>query len=559
MLLVLFVAACAPTETPLTDPRGAAAPATAALASAESASEQLPSSEALEASPLLLNELMASNDSVLMDENIDLDDWVEVVNRSSEVVALAGWGLSEDDDEASWTFAEDASLAPGERLIVWLDDEPEEGDLHATFRLDEDEGSLTLWQGETAMDQLSWEDLGSDIVLGRFPDASANVVPSVRATPYNANPWDPGTSLDPSDAIFDHDRVLTFELWLPDESRAALDNDPYTYVEAGLGFEGVWLEPVGVRIKGQWGSLRTLDSKAALKINLDWFVEGQRLRGLEGLTLNNMVQDASAIHERIAYTIFRDAGVPAPRTSHVALYLNGEYRGLYTNLETMDDSFLERWYEDEEGNLYEGAYGQDLTSGSYTSLELDQDGASDVEPYSELAELAALLDQTPDEALVDELEALVDVDEVLRMWAVEVLIGHWDGYFYYPNNYRIYHDPSTGLLSLLPWGTDQTFAWTGGIDSTAGYLATWCLSIPSIKVRYQLALWDVADRMRSLDLARDATAAWEMILPWLESDPYREATVEDGRYYYEYTLTYLEAWPAEVVAEIFPEGEPELE
>ena len=550
--ILLLTLACAPSEATFR----------ASAAERPSASTAPPSADDGEQTgALLLNEMMASNDSVVMDEHLDADDWVELYNASDAAISLDGWSLSHEDRGCpGWALPADGTLESGGRLLVWLDDEPDEGSLHADFSLDAEEGSLRLCApGDLAADSLSWSDLPSDLVLARFPDGGALVAESARATPNNPNPWDPGTDLDPSDALFDPDHVLTVELWLPDDSLAALQQDPYTYVEGAIGFQGVWLEPVGVRVKGQWGSYRTLDQKVALKVKLDEYDSELRLRGLSHLTLNNMVQDPSTVRERLAYTLFRDAGVPAPRTGYVALYLNGEYRGLYDDVETIDETFLGRWFEDAQGNLYEGAYGQDLTEGSYTSLLLHQQGDDDVAAYSELAVLAALLAQEPSEARVAELEALVDVDSVLRMWAVEVLTGHWDGYFYYPNNYRVYHDPSTGLLTLLPWGTDQTFSWTGSLDLPAGDLAAWCLEIPSLERRFELALWDAADRERALGLDEDAEAAWTLAEPWLEADPYKETTMDSALYYYEYALDFVHTWPDAVAAELFPDGEPAVE
>lgn len=551
--ILLLTLACAPSQAPFR-PVAADGPGAASA-------ESLPGDEAPGAT-LVLNELMASNDSVIIDERMEADDWVELYNATDAAIPLSGWNLAADERGCpGWGLPSEVSLEAGGRLLVWMDGEPEQGSLHADFSLDADGGTLALCApGDlTPVDALSWSALGSDLVLGHFPDAGALVTQSARPTPGNANPWDPGMDLDPSDALFDPDRVLTVELWLPDESWEALEDDPYTYVEGAIGFQGVWLEPVGIRSKGQWGSYRTMDQKVALKVKLDEYDKDVRLRGLEHLTLNNMVQDPSAVHERLAYELFRDAGVPAPRTGYVALYLNGEFRGLYDNVETIDDAFLARWYDDPQGNLYEGAYGQDLGAGSYTSLTLHQQGDDDVPAYTELAALAELLSEEPAEDRVPELEALVDVDASLRMWAVEVLTGHWDGYFYYPNNYRVYHNPSTGLLSFLPWGTDQTFAWTGSLDQPAGDLAAWCLQIPSVKRRFDLALWDAADRERALGLDEDAESAWALAEPWLEADPYRETSMDDARYYYDYAIDFVHTWPDAVAAALFPDGEPEVE
>lgn len=513
---------------------------------------------------VVINELMASNDSVVMDEQLQLEDWVELFNGADEAIDLSGWGLGHDpEDGPAWTLAEGTALDPGGRLVIWLDGEPEQGALHASLNLDADGDTLTLFgpaaDGAPALESWAFDEQTSDLALGRFPDGGAHIDSTVYATPGNPNPYDPGLDKDPSNLLFVQDDVLRFELWLPDDSMAALSADPYTWVEGAVGYGGVWLSPVGVRIKGAWGSLRDLDGKVALKVKVDEYIDGARIRGLEKLTFNNMVQDPSCINERLAYQVFRAAGVPAPRTAHTELYLNGEYRGLYAHVESIDDTFLARWFDDPDGNMYEGAYGPDMTQSGYTSMTLDQDGAEDVEPYSELAEVAALLARDPSEDLVDDLEALVNVDEFLDAIAVEVMIAHWDGYFWYPNNYRVYHDPSTGLLNLLPWGVDQTFSYGEGTFSPSGYLAWWCLQVPSLRERYMLALWDTYDRMAQLDLAEDAREAHALIRASLAEDPYKEFSMDTSVAYLDSTISFLGYYPDSVMAEVFPDGVPELE
>ena len=513
-----------------------------------------------ERAPVVVNELMARNQSTIQDGVGEYDDWVELFNRSEVGQDLSGWGLADDADavEAAWLLPEGTALGPGERLLVWLDGEDHE--LHANFSIDADGEALVVVDGDGAVqDAWAFEELPADVVRGRFPDGAAFVADSIVATPGNANPADPGLSLDPSDALFPEDEVITIDLWLTEAAMDALDADPYTDVEGGIGFEGAWFEPVAVRVKGQWGSLRDFDQKVGLRVNLDAFIPGARLRGLEHVTLNNMVQDYSCFHERTTYNLMRAAGVPAPRTAYVALYLNGEYRGLYLHLETIDDQFLERWFDNPNGNLYEGAYGQDVTLSGYSALEQDEQGSEDVDDMSDLAALAALLAETPSEDLVPDLESLVDVDRTLRALAAEVITGHWDGYFYYPNNYRFYHDPSTGQFTLIPWGTDQTFGWWGDLFDPNGRLAWWMLEIPSVRTRYALALWDMADRMRAMDVAGDAALVTDLITDLLEADRYKETSLYYMEYYMDYTVSFTDQAPDWVVEELFPDGEPGVE
>ncbi len=557
-MLVLLLAACGAVEPAPWPDSTWVDPGVAEVPAGEDSGA---GANAAEAATVLLNELMASNDSTVEDEWGEEDDWVELLNVTDAALDISGYGLSLEGEGPAWVAPAGTTLSPGGHLVLWLDGEPDQGPLHGSLSLASSGGTLLLLApadaGGDVIDRVEWAELGTDIALARTPDAGPAWAPTIQATPGNANPHDPGSSLDPSDLLFDGSAVRRLDISLPQASRDALASDPYTYVEGAVSFRGATLSPVGVRIKGQSGSYRPLTGKSALKIDMTSFGGTARLAGLDKLTLNNMVQDGSLVHETLAYTQFRDMGVPAPRTAHLAVYLDGEYRGIYLHVESADELFLARWFDDAEGNLYEGEYGEDLTLDSYTRLEQDERGANDPDDYSDLAALAALLDEDPDEALVETLEALVDVDEVLDMWAVEVMIGHWDGYFWYPNNYRVYHDPSTGRLSLLPWGTDQTYDYKGDVEAADGALARWCLQIPSVRARYLLALWRAADRMQALPLDALATDTHALVAPWLAADPYAEVTPAQSRSQLGSTRSYLLERPDEVLDALFPDGVPD--
>src|SRR6185369_7170650 len=89
---------------------------------------------------------------------------------------------------------------------------------------------------------------------------------------------------------------------------------------------------VGVRLKGGSFGFRTLTGKASFKVKFNFSVSGQRFQGLKKLTLNNMVQDDSMVHETLAYTAFRAMGVPAPRTGFAYLRVNGADYGVYLDV-----------------------------------------------------------------------------------------------------------------------------------------------------------------------------------------------------------------------------------
>ena len=94
-----------------------------------SMSGDLPTFETLEPRLLLsgsviVSEFMASNDSTLLDGDGAYSDWIELYNDSQSDVDLAGWFLSDDNNDVDqWEFPTggplDIVLGPGEHLVVF--------------------------------------------------------------------------------------------------------------------------------------------------------------------------------------------------------------------------------------------------------------------------------------------------------------------------------------------------------------------------------------------------------------------------------------------------------
>ena len=84
-----------------------------------------------------------------------------------------------------------------------------------------------------------------------------------------------------------------------------------------------------------------------------------------------------------------------------------------------------------------------------------------------------------DEFLVDALELQIDLDNFNSFWAVEVLLGHWDGYTGNTNNFYLYRSQENDRFYFIPWGVDQIFTNEhpfGTSASVAGTFATGMLA-----------------------------------------------------------------------------------
>jgi len=330
-----------------------------------------------------------------------------------------------------------------------------------------------------------------------------------------------------ADEMYEPGTVVVVDLQLPPASVAALEAEPDEYVEGTFALApsdgtptgvGSFSAPltIGVRLKGD-SSFRDLKGKAAFKLKFNEFVKGQKFLGLKRMTLNNMVQDPSMVHETLAYAAFRAAGVPAPRTGYADVRVNGEEFGMHLNLETLDDVALERLFGSFEAppqHLYEGAFGVDVLPGEAGAFEVDEGEGGDRSDLEALIE--ALAATSP--GFPQRMAGRADLGEMARMWAVERYIGHWDGYSgrAQPHNYFLYSDP-LGEFQMLPWGTDQSWKVAQlGFGSPGAALFEACLGDPDCVSIYRDALRGARQVVADLDPGAEAQQLAALLAPWQE-------------------------------------------
>ncbi len=370
---------------------------------------------------------------------------------------------------------------------------------------------------------------------------------------------------DPSDELFAAENLVRFDLELPPESLRALRDSPDDYAVGSLRYRDLRLESIGVRLKGE-ASFRELDDKPAFRVKLDEFVSGQRLFGLKRLTLNNDVQDPSSLSQSLAYRLFRAAGVTAPRCNHALVYVNGEYYGVYSNVESEDKPFLARWFSSDEGNLYEEA-GSALVPGSASEFDLETNEArndrSDLE-----ALIGALARATPGD-FAEAVGQQLDLDGYLSFAALEALAGGEDGYSYVlgtPNNFRLYRDPSSDRFVFLPWGLDRALRprfepelihdWVPALDryrsvwNTHAVVLSSCLTSFACREAYTARLREMTELFEALDLASAARTEAALIAGAVRADvrkPYDDDYADHAR---SLVLDYIAERPSALKAEL---------
>jgi len=128
--------------------------------------------------PLVINELMASNSSVIQDPQGQYDDWIEIHNYGLEAIDMAGMYLTDNlSDSTKWRIPSNNTAATtipaGGYLLIWTDNDTTDAGLHANFKLSADGEEIGLFDsdGITLIDSITFSDQTADISYGRYPDA----------------------------------------------------------------------------------------------------------------------------------------------------------------------------------------------------------------------------------------------------------------------------------------------------------------------------------------------------------------------------------------------------
>ncbi|MFN4952200.1 MAG: CotH kinase family protein [Flavobacteriales bacterium] len=236
------------------------------------------------------------------------------------------------------------------------------------------------------------------------------------------------------------------------------------------------IDTVGIRLRGNT-SLQS--AKKSFKIDFNVYQPGFKWYDLKSLNLNGEHNDVSIMRSRTCQEMLRWSGLPAARTSYVEVYINGEYKGLYINVEHLDDQYIEaRFTNDDTGNLYKAKWGADMLyqgggQAPYQALyELKTNEA--LNDFSGLVHFIDVLNNSSIAEFPCAIQEVIDVELLLNSLAFQILVGQWDGYTFNKNNYYLYQRPSDGKFVFLEYDLDNTFGvdWIG-IDWQFRNIYTW--------------------------------------------------------------------------------------
>lgn len=322
--------------------------------------------------------------------------------------------------------------------------------------------------------------------------------------------------------LFDAEKVHTIDIVIDDWDGFLATCQKEEYSVCSVLIDGEAYTNVGIRGKGNTSlsSVASMDSdRYSFKIEFDQYDNTKSYYGLDKLCLNNIIQDNSYMKDFLVYQMMNEFGVAAPLCSYVYITVNGEDWGLYLAVEGVEDSFLQRNYGSDYGELYKPdsmgfgggrGNGKDFDMENFeftppedmTLPEIMEDaapeiaekgnnkfgngrdfeggkgfgmGSSDVKlqytdenpsSYSNIFNSAKTdISDTDKERLIaslkalaegENLESVVDIEEVIRYFVVHNFVVNGDSYTgSMIHNYYLYEE--NGQLSMIPWDYNLAF------------------------------------------------------------------------------------------------------
>jgi spore coat protein CotH len=340
------------------------------------------------------------------------------------------------------------------------------------------------------------------------------------------------TSVDP---LLDNSALN--EVWLHINGRDWQDLHTHyqegTYYPVDFEWQGVKIRNSGIRVRG---NTTRNDHKPSFRIDFNRYVDGQDLFGLKALVLNNSWHDPSMLHDDLSMLTFRKLGIPAPRQSHVRLYVGAarEYAGVYVISEEVSKTFLTANFGEDSGYLYEFHRQDGDSYGFQEQPDLGwyiprfgpktHETESVANLYTPIRTLVEAVNEARQDNLEDRLGDYLDVRTFITELAVQNFLAQTDGLVggVGMNNFYLYRFGGKRLSMLIPWDQDNSFSRMDMPPSEnmgTNVLTSKIWDEPKYRDAYLARLLDVADLVSSGWLEQEAAREYEQIRAAVYEDP----------------------------------------
>jgi spore coat protein H len=191
------------------------------------------------------------------------------------------------------------------------------------------------------------------------------------------------------------------------------------------------------------------------------YISPKKINGAKEFHLNAEYKDPSMIRNKLSLDFFRDIGVMAPSANYVILKLNGRNEGVYLQLDSVDELFLQTknkpagsifYAVDDDANF--SLIGSFEEGPKKSLIQGYEQKCGPKEDRKKLEELIYITNITERNEFKEEIEKYLDIKKYLQWLAGVVCTQNFDGFVH---NYSLYLNSETGLFEIMPWDFDATW------------------------------------------------------------------------------------------------------
>jgi spore coat protein CotH len=275
-------------------------------------------------------------------------------------------------------------------------------------------------------------------------------------------------ALDPTAEFFNDSVLHELKLWINSRDWETLKTNflSNAYYPADLQWNATTVRNVGIRSRGN-GSRSGF--KPGLRVDIDRYASTQTFLGLKSFVLRNNTQDPSQMHEWLSMLFFRRMGLPASREAYARLFVNNQYAGLYTIVESVDKSFLTRQFGEDSGYLFDYDYPADAApyyfedrgrdAASYVPLPFKPETRENNARPEVIADMVQAINASTSATFRGAVAEFIDLAQFIRHVAAEVFLAEQDGIVgdWGMNNFFMYRPESSNRFRLIVWDKSQAF------------------------------------------------------------------------------------------------------
>lgn len=264
--------------------------------------------------------------------------------------------------------------------------------------------------------------------------------------------------------------------------------------------------------------------------------------GAQKIHLNAEYKDPSLFRNKLSLDFFKELGVLSPSSKHINLYRNDKLKGVYLQLESVDEFFFKN-----RGLPLGTIYYATNNDANFNLIREDKPKKSIISGYKRifgeesedqyLYNLITTINNTPLSEFPNAVSQHINMENYISWFAGAICTMNNDGF---THNYALYRNGETGIFEILPWDYDATWGRRvdgGEMDHTyvplegktnpGNHLCKLILQVPEYRKLYKDTLNEILETKFTVEyMENKVMSLYESLRPHILQDPYKRKHIE---------------------------------